>query len=56
MSPGERRRVLLFSVVVALIFGFLIGWFARILAVPSPESRARDVAERIRERVRDVTH
>jgi hypothetical protein len=38
------------------MLGFVAGWFARVWYQPSPETRARDAAEQIRERVRDLTH
>jgi hypothetical protein len=47
---------MLAAVVVAVVLGFLLGWFARIWSRPSPESRARDRMGEIRERVREFTH
>ncbi len=55
MRIGDRRRALILAVLAALVLGLLFGWFGRIWTEPSPESRARDMVERIRERVRELT-
>jgi hypothetical protein len=53
MEP--RRRALLWAMLVAAGLGFAAGWVARIFWEPTPESRARDTYERMRDRVRELT-
>jgi len=43
-------------VVIAAIVGVGVGWFARKWYRPSAEDRVRQEAERIRDKVRDLTH
>lgn len=53
---ASSRRVLVFW-IVAIVLALLAGaWFHRVLRAPTPEERAREEAERIRERVRELTH
>jgi hypothetical protein len=52
--PG--RRALAYAVVVAVVLGALLGWFARAWTTASPGARARDRLGEIRERVRELTH
>lgn len=52
---SESRRALLWAVVIAAIVGVGVGWFARRWYHPSAEDRAREQAERIRERIRGFT-
>ncbi len=56
MKIGDSRRVLLWAIAVAAALGFAFGWYARIWYAPSPESRARQKAEELRERVHELTH
>ncbi len=57
MRIGDQRRVLVLAVVIALVLGLLLGWCGRVwMEERSPESRARDAAEEIRERVHEATH
>ena len=57
MRIADERRVLVLAVVAALLLGLLFGWFGRIwMEERSPESRARDAAGEIRERVHELTH
>jgi hypothetical protein len=56
MPIRNPRRALLWALLAAALLGFFFGWYARLLYSPSEESRARDTADRIRERVRDLTH
>jgi hypothetical protein len=51
-----RRRALVWAMVIAAAFGFGAGWFARVWSEKTPESRMREAAETIRERVRAFTH
>jgi hypothetical protein len=53
MNP--RRRALLWAVVVAVGLGFAAGWFARVLWAPTPEGRARDLVDEMKERARRYT-
>jgi hypothetical protein len=56
MRIEGRPRALVLAVVIALVLGLLFGWFGRIWVERSPASRVRDVAQQIRERVREATH
>lgn len=56
MPPGSRRRLLLVAVALAIALGFLLGWYARIWSEETPESRARDAAEGLRDRIHELTH
>jgi hypothetical protein len=47
---------LFLAVIIAATLGFVAGWLARVWYRPSPETRARDAAQQIRDRVRDLTH
>ncbi len=49
-------RMLIVAVVAAAILGFAAGWWGRIWTEPTPESRAHDAAEQIKERVHQMTH
>jgi hypothetical protein len=53
MDP--RARALVWAVVVAAALGFGAGWLARVFWEPSPESRARDAYDDLRDRVRRYT-
>jgi hypothetical protein len=53
---GDSRRFLFWALLVAAAIGFACGWWARIWTQPTPESRAREAADRIRDRVREMTH
>ncbi len=50
---GDHRRFLLWAVVVAILFGFALGWYARIWTTPTPEERAHEQQERLKERARE---
>jgi hypothetical protein len=52
----NRQRTLVWALVIAIVIGFAFGWFARLWSESTPESRIRDVAGGIRERVREFTH
>ncbi len=56
--PSDRsRRASLVALLVAAAIGFALGWWGRNWKTPpSPESKAHEAAEQIKERVRDVTH
>ncbi len=47
--------MLLFALLAAVAFGIALGWFARSRLHPSPESRAQEALEEIRERARELT-
>jgi hypothetical protein len=49
------RRTLAYAVVVAVVVGALLGWFARVWTRPTPGERARDRLGELRERVREYT-
>jgi hypothetical protein len=51
-----QRRALLWAIVIAAIVGVGVGWFARKWYHPTAEERAREQAEDIRERIRELTH
>ncbi len=56
MRIGDARRLLLWAILVAVVLGLLFGWYAHIWTEPTPESRLRETAEGIKERVRKATH
>ena len=56
MPAAGGKRWILWAVLAALALGALFGWYARIWVDPTPESRLRDVADGIRDRVRQLTH
>ena len=55
MMAAPARR-LLAGVAVAIVLGFLLGWFARSWLEHTPESRLREAADLIRERIHELTH
>lgn len=52
----SSRRLLVFTILVAVAIGFALGWFGRIWSQPSPEERARQQMEELKERARSLTH
>jgi hypothetical protein len=56
MRTPEARRALAWALLIAAILGVGVGWFARKWYHPSAEDRAREEAERIREKIRQFTH
>ncbi len=55
MRPVSKR-VLLFWILALVIAGLAGAWFHHLLTPPSTEERVREEAERIKERVRGLTH
>lgn len=56
MAIRGARRLLLWAVLVAVLLGLLLAWYARVWSRPTPESRLRETTEELRERVRELTH
>lgn len=56
MSRKESRRVLVFAIIVVIASVLAAAWFQRFGRRPSPEERAREKAEELKERVRELTH
>ncbi len=50
------RRVLLFWIVSLLVAALAGAWFHHVLTPASTDERVRQEAERIKERIRDLTH
>jgi hypothetical protein len=50
----DGRRRMLWAVVAAVALGFAFGWFARIWATPTPESRAHHLLDHMRDRAREI--
>ncbi|HET8538733.1 MAG TPA: hypothetical protein VFL83_02555 [Anaeromyxobacter sp.] len=50
------KRVLVLWIVSLALAALAGAWFHRILSPSTPEERAREQAERIKDRVRDATH
>ena len=50
------KRVLAFWLVAVVLAALAGAWFRGMLSEPSTEERAREEAERIKERVRKLTH
>jgi hypothetical protein len=50
------RRVLALWIVSIALAALAGAWFHRLFSEPTPEERAREEAERIKERVRQLTH
>lgn len=55
MGRRETRRVLILAVLVALAYLVVAAWFRRCGSEPTPEERAREQAERLRDKVRQLT-
>ena len=55
MRQGDRRRIVYLALLLAAALGGGIWWWTRIRSAPTPEERAREAAERIKERVRELT-
>ena len=55
MRPVSKR-VLVFWLVSLALAALAGAWFNRLLSEPTTEERARAEAERIKERVRQLTH
>ncbi len=53
-SPS--RRVLALWIVSLVLAGLAGAWFHHLLTPKSAEERMREEAERIKERIHDVTH
>lgn len=49
------RASLVWAVVIAAVLGIGVGWFARKWYQPSPEQRAHETADDIRDKVRRFT-
>lgn len=52
----ESRRVLVLWIVVIALSALAAAWLQHFWTHPTPERRAREEAERIREKVRELTH
>ena len=55
MRPVSKR-VLVFWIVSLALAALAGAWFNRLISEPTTEERARGEAERIKERVRKMTH
>jgi Na+/H+-dicarboxylate symporter len=51
----KEQRSLVWAVVIAAVLGVGVGWFARKWYQPSPEQRAHETADEIRDKVRRFT-
>jgi hypothetical protein len=51
-----RRRALVAGAIVAAILGFGAGWLVRAFGDRSPEQRARETVDDLRERAREAAH
>jgi hypothetical protein len=51
-----RRRALVAGAIVAAVLGFGVGWLVRALGDRSPEQRARETVDDLRERARKAAH
>lgn len=58
MAVRNSRRVVLLALLAALALGLALAWWAARVwtAEPTPESRARETAQQIRDRVHELTH
>jgi hypothetical protein len=52
----ESRRVLVLWVLTLVLSLLAAGWLRHVWRRPTPEERAREEAERIKEKVRELTH
>lgn len=50
----DRARAVLFAAAISALLGFGAGWFVRTITWPTPEDRAREAAEELRERIRSL--
>ncbi len=55
LGPVDRRRLVILAVLMAVLVGFVAGWFARLWSHPTVEERAHETLEDLRGRVRDLT-
>jgi uncharacterized membrane protein YccC len=51
----DRRRLVVLAVLLAALLGFVAGWLARVWSTPTPEERAHDAVEDLRDRARQLT-
>lgn len=56
VARKESRRLVVFAILVAIACAIWITWLYRIGRRPSPEQRAREKAEELKEKVREFTH
>lgn len=57
LHSADRRRVLWWAILLAIAGGLFLGWWAGIFASSrTPETRAREATEALREKVREMTH
>jgi len=56
VSRSDSRRLLVFTLVAAIVFALAAAWLKRFWERPSHEERAREKAGEVRDRVRDLTH
>jgi hypothetical protein len=54
MAETSRSRAVVFAAAIAALLGFGAGWLVRTWTWPTPEDRARDAAEELRERIRSL--
>jgi uncharacterized membrane protein YqiK len=55
MPRVAPRASLVWAIVIAAILGIGVGWFARKWYQPSPEQRAHETVDEIRDKVRRFT-
>ncbi len=55
MPRPDTRRTLVWAILIAGMLGFAAGWLTRVWTAQTPESRARDAVERMRERAHEFT-
>jgi membrane protein implicated in regulation of membrane protease activity len=52
----ESRRLVVFAILVAIACALWVAWLYRFGKRPTPEERAREKAEELKEKVREFTH
>ena len=56
MDRRNARRVLVLAIAVAIACALGYAWLRRSLMTPTPEERARQTAEELKEKIRELTH
>jgi Tfp pilus assembly protein PilO len=56
MGRRESRRVIVLAILVVIALALGVAWLRHLVDQPTPEERAREKAEELKEKVRRLTH